>query len=248
MLEDTSNKPLAAISVTVLYPLLASGPPALDYMGPEAKPEPVGTHASSALGALIGQQQFLGGQIDSEKYRNYGPERVRGLATLHPLPGLKIKLLGIDRPSGFVMVLMMGTPDTSPNTRSCWTRDSRSTRNDTLRRLPGGDAAVKASTDSGSPTLPTPHDTGLFFKLHRTLMFFVNQRLKAVPVDPASPDEFAALSPEVRLKVRDAFLKHTDLLQSFVDEAPVHLSGDAVGASFDPGNTLFTASSTSCGR
>ena len=77
--------------------------------------------------------------------------------------------------------------------------------------------------------LLTPHDTGLFFKLHRTLMFFVNQRLKAVPVDPASPDEFAALAPEVRLKVRDAFLKHTDLLQSFVDENPAHLSGDELG-------------------
>ena len=37
---------------------------------------------------------------------------------------------------------------------------------------------------------------------------------------------FAALSPEVRLKVRDALLGHTDLIQSFVDENPAHLSED----------------------
>ena len=74
--------------------------------------------------------------------------------------------------------------------------------------------------------LLTPQDTGLFFKLHRALMFFVNQRLKVIPDDIASPDEFAALSPEVRLKVRDAFLDHTDLIQSFVDENPAHLTRD----------------------
>ena len=74
--------------------------------------------------------------------------------------------------------------------------------------------------------LLNPQDTVLFFKLHRTLMFFVNQRLKVVADDIASPDVFAALSPEVRLKVRDAFLGHTDLIQSFVDENPAHLSDE----------------------
>ena len=74
--------------------------------------------------------------------------------------------------------------------------------------------------------LLTPHDTGLFFKLHRTLMFFVNQRLQVIPDDPATPEEFAALSPETRLKVRDAFLEHTDLIESFVDENPAHLPED----------------------
>src|SRR3984893_7279493 len=71
-----------------------------------------------------------------------------------------------------------------------------------------------------------PQDVELFFKLHRTLMFFVNQRLKVVPDDLASPEEFAALAPEVRLKVRDTFLNHTDLIQSFVDENPAHLPDD----------------------
>src|SRR5205807_2768745 len=72
--------------------------------------------------------------------------------------------------------------------------------------------------------LLTPQDVGLFFKLHRALMFFVNQRLQVLPDDVASPDEFSSLSPEVRLKVRDAFLKHTDLIQQFVDENPAHLT------------------------
>lgn len=69
-------------------------------------------------------------------------------------------------------------------------------------------------------------EVGLFFKLHRSLMFFVNQRLQVVPDALASPEEFAALSPEVRLKVRDAFLNHTDLIQSFIDENPAHLPDD----------------------
>jgi hypothetical protein len=61
--------------------------------------------------------------------------------------------------------------------------------------------------------LLTPQDVELFFKLHRALMFFVNQRLQVLPDDVASPDAFSSLSPQVRLKVRDAFLKHTDLVR-----------------------------------
>ena len=74
--------------------------------------------------------------------------------------------------------------------------------------------------------LLTPQDVELFFKLHRALMFFVNQRLKVIPDDVASPDEFLSLSAEVRLKVRDAFLGHTELIQSFVDENPAHLTSN----------------------
>ena len=57
-------------------------------------------------------------------------------------------------------------------------------------------------------------------------MFFVNQRLKVIAADVASPDEFSSLSPEVRLKVRDAFLGHMDLIQQFVDVNPAHLTTD----------------------
>ena len=71
-----------------------------------------------------------------------------------------------------------------------------------------------------------PHELELFFKLHRALMFFVNQRLKVIPNKVATPDEFAALSPEVRLKVRDALNANLDLIESFTAENPAHLSDD----------------------
>jgi hypothetical protein len=74
--------------------------------------------------------------------------------------------------------------------------------------------------------LLTPQDVELFFKLHPALMHFVNQRLQAVSDRPANPDEFSSLSPETRLKVRDAFLKHPDLLQAFVEENPANLATD----------------------
>jgi hypothetical protein len=69
-----------------------------------------------------------------------------------------------------------------------------------------------------------PQDLELFLRLHRTLMFFVNQRLKVLPDNLSTPDEFAALSPEVRLKVREALLSNIDLIESFVAENPAHLS------------------------
>ena len=74
--------------------------------------------------------------------------------------------------------------------------------------------------------LLTPQDVTLFFKLHRTLMFFVNQRLQAIPDNLATPDQFAALSPEIRVKVRDAFLAHPDLIDEFVEQNPAHLPAD----------------------
>ena len=57
-------------------------------------------------------------------------------------------------------------------------------------------------------------------------MFFVNQRLKVIPNKVATPEEFAALSPEVRLKVRNASVANVDLIESFVGENPARLSDD----------------------
>jgi hypothetical protein len=74
--------------------------------------------------------------------------------------------------------------------------------------------------------LLTPEDAELCFKLHRALMFFVNQRLRVLPDDVASPEEFSSLPPDVRLKVRDAFLNHTDLMGAFVEENPAGLTSD----------------------
>ncbi|QEL17826.1 DUF6398 domain-containing protein [Limnoglobus roseus] len=71
-----------------------------------------------------------------------------------------------------------------------------------------------------------PYELELFFKLHRALLFFVNQRLSVIPDTLASPEEFAALPPGVRLKVRDALTANLDLIESFVGENPADLSDD----------------------
>lgn len=57
-------------------------------------------------------------------------------------------------------------------------------------------------------------------------MFFVNQRLRAIPDDPSTPEQFSSLPPQVRLKVRDAWLNQTDLIDAFVAENPAHFSED----------------------
>src|ERR1700682_1010168 len=71
-----------------------------------------------------------------------------------------------------------------------------------------------------------PQDVELLFQLYRSLLFSVNQRLKEAPDDIANADAFAVLSPQVRLKVRDALNAHVDLIESFVGENPAHLSDD----------------------
>jgi hypothetical protein len=53
-----------------------------------------------------------------------------------------------------------------------------------------------------------------------------NQRLKVILTTVGSPEEFAALSPEVQLKVRDALDANLDLIESFTDENPANLSDD----------------------
>ena len=68
-------------------------------------------------------------------------------------------------------------------------------------------------------------DAELFFRLHRSLMHFVNQRLGIVP-NVASRDEFSALPPKQRLDVRKAFLDDVDLIELFADENPAHLGED----------------------
>ena len=73
--------------------------------------------------------------------------------------------------------------------------------------------------------LLSPDDAELFFRLHRSLMHFVNQRLGVVP-NVAGPVEFAELPPEDRLEVRKAFLDNIDLIETFVDENPAKLGED----------------------
>ena len=46
-----------------------------------------------------------------------------------------------------------------------------------------------------------PHELELFFRLHRTLLFFVNQRLKVVPVKITTPEEITVNELEIGSKV-----------------------------------------------
>jgi hypothetical protein len=71
------------------------------------------------------------------------------------------------------------------------------------------------------------HDEAhLFFKLHRTLMFYVNERLEVLPEKLASPEEFAHQPPESRLEVRNALVNEIDLIESFVNENPAGFTED----------------------
>ena len=65
-------------------------------------------------------------------------------------------------------------------------------------------------------------DVDLFFRLHRSLMFFVNQRLKVIDEKVATPEAYSGLPPETRIKVHKALLDHMDLIDAFADENPFH--------------------------
>src|SRR5262245_33418163 len=65
-------------------------------------------------------------------------------------------------------------------------------------------------------------DVDRFFRLHRSLMFFVNQRLKVIDDKVATPEAYSGLPPETRLKVHKALLDHMELIDAFADENPFH--------------------------
>jgi hypothetical protein len=71
--------------------------------------------------------------------------------------------------------------------------------------------------------LLAPQEADQFFRIHRALMCFVNDRLQVIP-DIGTPDEFSTLAPETRLEVRNAFLDELDLIELFVDVNPFNLS------------------------
>ncbi len=59
-------------------------------------------------------------------------------------------------------------------------------------------------------------DLATFFKLHRALMFFVNQRLNVLSENVSTPDEFSNLAPQSRVRVREAWLATPGLIDDFV--------------------------------
>jgi hypothetical protein len=74
-----------------------------------------------------------------------------------------------------------------------------------------------------------PDDAERFFKLHKALMLFVNQRLKVVKPPAKSAKTIVALPPDDRIKVRDALVEHLDLIDAFVQENPFKLDLDELG-------------------
>ena len=70
-----------------------------------------------------------------------------------------------------------------------------------------------------------PDEAEMFFKLHCSLMCFVNERLEVVP-GARSLDAFRALPADSRLKVRNALLGNMDLVELFVRLNPFDLSGE----------------------
>ena len=66
-------------------------------------------------------------------------------------------------------------------------------------------------------------DVEQFFRLHRSLMFFVNRRLNMVEQDVATPEAYSSLSPQTRIKVHEALLGQLELIDAFADENPSHL-------------------------
>ncbi len=71
-------------------------------------------------------------------------------------------------------------------------------------------------------------DVDLFFRLHRSLMFFVNRRLKVIGRKVATPEVYSGLSPETRLEVHQALLEHIELIDAFADENPFRSPDDAL--------------------
>ena len=75
--------------------------------------------------------------------------------------------------------------------------------------------------------MQVPYDDGvLFYELYAALLSFVNGRLKVIPEQFTDSRGYTAMPPAKRLAVRDAFYKHRDLLDQFVQENPAELSAD----------------------
>ena len=69
-------------------------------------------------------------------------------------------------------------------------------------------------------------DVEQFFRLHRSLMFFVNRRLRVIARKVATPEAYSGLPPETRIKVHKALLEHPDLIDDFAAEDPFHFSDE----------------------
>lgn len=74
--------------------------------------------------------------------------------------------------------------------------------------------------------LLSSQEAALFFRLQRSLLFFVNQHARAARGDLIWPDGNVFPPMAELAKVRDAFLERTDLLGQFLQQNPAGLSGE----------------------
>ena len=68
-------------------------------------------------------------------------------------------------------------------------------------------------------------DTELFYKLHKALLFYTNQR-KGKVRDVTTVEEFLQLPAEEIIKVREALYEHPELINAFVEDNPSNFSQD----------------------
>lgn len=74
--------------------------------------------------------------------------------------------------------------------------------------------------------LLTQTEVQQFFKLHRSLMFFVNQQLQVLPDRIETANDYAQQPTGARIKVHKAFLDEIDLIEKFIGDNPAGLSED----------------------
>ena len=71
-------------------------------------------------------------------------------------------------------------------------------------------------------------DVHLFFRLHRSLMFFVNERLKVIDRKVETVQDYASLPGDTRVKVHEALVAHKELIDVFADENPFQFDEPAL--------------------
>jgi len=71
----------------------------------------------------------------------------------------------------------------------------------------------------------SPDDAALFFKLMSALQMFANQRLKIIK-NLEEVKQYQKISNEQRVKLRNAFYKHSELIDDFVQENPFGFPSD----------------------
>src|SRR5690348_1542853 len=72
-------------------------------------------------------------------------------------------------------------------------------------------------------TTLTPADAGQFFRLLWALQAYVNRRLGLLP-SITSPEQYATVPSEEKLKVRQALWDQPNLLEAFVADNPARVS------------------------